>query len=438
MLYFFIGKLVLAVILVTSLESRSVWAEEIAYRELSLKQALTNTEQNNTLLLQYPYQQAQAQAMAQQAEITPQPELALEAENIFGSGSYSSLDRAEYTLSLSQNIELGDKANKRLMLAQASGDYEQAEYVLTRLDVLAETSRRYYQLLQLQSMQQLLGERLKLEQQALATLKRRARAGVVTQADVAKMDLRQAQTQSAQQRLASQYALQQLRLASMWQAEADFDQVSGDLLQLPELPKREQLLNALQQSPAIFQQQALLRLSDAQVNYAESEASSNLNLGVGFKHFKASDDNALTLSFSVPLAFQNKNAGRIKAAKAQQQLSVLQQQQQRQQLTLQLLEYQMHIQHAAAAVQMINEALLPKAQKLSVSIQAGFKKGRYTVLQWIDAEAELFALQQQRLSFSHSIYLYLLEIERITGQAMSAPSALRETRSATNLHGEKS
>lgn len=418
MFYRSIGRPLLTAVLAYTVGIASVWANDNSHKTLTLQQAILYTEKNNALLRQYPYQQMQAQAMAEQAKITPLPELELEAENILGSGNYQSLDSAVYTLTLSKNIELGGKANSRLTLAQASGDYEQAEFALTRLDVLAETSRRFYQLLKTQAMQRLLEKRLQQEQQALATLKKRASAGVVRPADVDKLALRQAQTQSWQQRLDLNYELQKLRLSSMWQAEARFDNASGELLTIPVLPQRQQVIHALQKSPAILQQQALLRLADAQVSRAESIAKSDVNVGLGLRHIETTADNTLTLSFSMPLAFKNPNAGRIQAAKAQQQLNQWQQQQQMQQLTLQLLEYQMQLTGFASELQTINEKLLPRAQSLLDSIQQGFKKGRYSVLQWTDAEAERFTLEQQRITLSHRIYLYLLEIERITGQSV--------------------
>ena len=396
---------------------------ENASPSLNLQQALNKTQANNSLLLQYPYQQLQAQALAEQASIKPLPVLSLEAENLLGSGEYQSLDSAEFTLTLSQNIELGGKADKRLALAQASGQYEDAEYALTRLDVLAETSRRYYRLLKSQALQELLEQRLQQETQALNTLRRRARAGVVTSADVAKLDLRQAQTRAWKKRLTTRYGLNKLRLASMWQAEATFASVAGDLQTLPSIPSREQVLVALNNSPKILQQQALLRLADARVANAQVMASSDLSIAVGIRQMQATSDQAFTLSFSMPLAFSNPNAGRIKAAQAQQKLSQLQQQQQQQQLRLQLLEFQLQIQLYADDITTIDEELLPRAQSLLKKTQAGFNKGRYSVLQWTDAEAELFAVQQQRLELSHNIYLYLLEIERITGQPLSHKAA---------------
>ena len=60
-----------------------------------------------------------ARALVDQARLRPNPEIAFEAENIAGSGAFSGLQATEYTLSLSQRLELGGKRGARVRAAQA-------------------------------------------------------------------------------------------------------------------------------------------------------------------------------------------------------------------------------------------------------------------------------------------------------------------------------
>jgi len=62
-----------------------------------------------------------ARALVDQARLRPNPEIAFEAENIAGSGAFSGLQATEYTLSLSQRLELGGKRGARVRAAQAEG-----------------------------------------------------------------------------------------------------------------------------------------------------------------------------------------------------------------------------------------------------------------------------------------------------------------------------
>ena len=49
-----------------------------------------------------------------------------------------------------------------------------------------------------------------------------------------------------------------------------------------------------------------------------------------------------------------------------------------------------------------------------------FKRGKLSVLQWLDAQAEIYALQKAKIEKTHLMYLQLLELERITGQALTS------------------
>lgn len=418
-------SLMLGILLLTTFYWQSALASTAsadASGALTLKQALQQTLSSNAALQLYPYQHQQALALAEQASIKPLPTLALELENIAGNGHYSALDNAEMTLTLSQNIELGNKRDNRITYANASAQQQHMEFEITRLDVLAETSRRYYSLLQMQSLQTLLQERLAQEGKALQLARRRARAGALGEAEVAKIALRAAITQQQINQLQAQQQQWRLRLSSMWQREPDFDQVSGVITNLPEIPDREQVLAALKGSPLLMQQQAQLRLADAQLLVAQSLASSNLNIGIGIRHFEGSGDQALNASISMPLAFSNPNQGRINAAQTGKEKLQRQQQLQLQQLRLQLIDMQLKMQQWAEAIIAIENQLLPQAQRLQTATFTGFSKGRYSVLQWLDAQGDVFALQQQHIEKSAQVYLTLLELERITGQALHSPN----------------
>ena len=60
-----------------------------------------------------------ARALVGQARLRPNPEVSLEVENIAGSGAFSGLSATEYTLSIGQRLELGDKRGTRVRAAQA-------------------------------------------------------------------------------------------------------------------------------------------------------------------------------------------------------------------------------------------------------------------------------------------------------------------------------
>lgn len=390
-----------------------------ARENIDLAWALQQTLANNEELATYPLKQARAEALRLQAGLRPTPTLELTVENAFGSGEYSSLDSAETTLTLSQTIELGDKRQQRVQLANASILRQESEYELARLDVLAETSRRYYRLLAIQQRQHVNAQRINDEQQALATIRSRARAGAIGQADVAKMDLRLARSLATQQQLVEENSIAKLRLAAMWQAEADFQHALGNINKLPRLPVSATVVGAIEETPAFLNQLALQRLMDAQLQLATANGSTDLNLGIGVRNLEASNDQAVVMSFSMPLAFKNPNRGRIKAARANIDLSQASIDTSRRRLTLALLEIQQRINGYQRRAEFLQSQVLPKAEILLSDTERGYQQGRYSVLQWTDAQGELFSLQRELIEIHSQVFLQLLELERITGQAMT-------------------
>lgn len=394
-----------------------------ARESINLAWALQQTLANNLELATYPMQRARAEALKLQAGVRPVPVLALAIENALGSGEFNQLDSSETTLTLSQTIELGAKRQQRVEVANAGIIRQETEYELSRLDVLAETSRRYYQLLAIQARQKVIERRIVDERQALKTIRDRAGAGAIDQADVAKMDLRLARSLAAQQQQLELHRLAKTRLAAMWQAEADFNKVSGNLDQLPTLASSLSIVEVVNQAPAVMRQLALQRLADAQLQLSAANGAANLSVGLGIRQLEASNDQALTLSFSMPLAFKNPNRGRIAAARANLQLNQAQADLNRRNLTLSLLELHQQLGSYKSRAEFLQQRVLPKAKTLLTATRVGYRQGRYGVLQWADAQAELFSLRLELIDIHHQAYLQLLELERISGHVMTGGNA---------------
>ena len=394
-------------------------ASAISQDSLNLAKSLQLSLSHNPELQLYPFERRAAEALQLQAGLRPIPTAALTVENALGSGSYSSLDASETTLSLSQVIELGDKRDSRFAVAQARQNQQSIEYELTRLDVLAETSRRYFQLLTLQAQRSINAKRLAEDRKALEVISKRTSAGAAAAADASKLDLRVARSAAREEQLDNELALSRIRLAAMWQGEPDFGSVAGDLTAIPGLPTLSQLQASIEKAPRLEQQLALERLADTRVQLAQANGRTDLTLGMGLRHLEASNDQALVFSVAMPLSFKNPNRGRIKAAHADQQRNARESELVRQTLRLELTQIHRRLLNNRARAVQVREELLPRSRKLIKDTQRGYQMGQYTVLQWTDAQAERFALERELIGLYSTIHLQLLELERITGEPLA-------------------
>lgn len=390
---------------------------------IDLNWALQQTLQKNAALKTYPYHLRISDAEILQAGQRPLPTLGLNIENVLGGGEYSDTEQSEFTLTLGQTLELGGKRDSRIAVATAAMQQQQSEYELTRLDVLAETSRRYYQLLRIQLLQHWIKKRSQSEQQALSVIQQRARAGAAKQADVSKMQLRLSRSKAQAAQLKGQLILAKAELTAMWLESPSFATASGNLISSPTIPDttriRESVADLVSKSPLFIRQQALQRLSDAEVQLARANGRVNLDVGVGIRHLEESGDQALVFDLSMPIPISNPNRGRIAAAEANRELSFEQTEMARSQIQLSLLAIQQTLSNHHQYAGLITNELLPQARQLLADVENGYRKGRYTVLQWVDAQAELFALERELIETHTLMYQQLLELERITGQTFS-------------------
>ena len=80
---------------------------------LTLNQAITRALSNNPEIASFAFEINKAQGRIIQAGLMSNPDLSLEIENIAGTGDFRNFKSAEGTLLISQEIQLGNKRDKR-------------------------------------------------------------------------------------------------------------------------------------------------------------------------------------------------------------------------------------------------------------------------------------------------------------------------------------
>ena len=411
-----LSRATLLLIFIFGISSNSfVSAESNKEAPLTLKQALQKTLSSNPELNLYPLYLRKSEAELQQADTYPVPEGEIE------------ISKEETSLTLSQSFELGNKRQNRIGYSDAKQQQLQAQFAITKLNTMAETSRRFYHLLALQKQNDVLLTRIRQEKNALRVVTKRANAGAVTQADVSSMALRLARSKNTLEQLAFSIDDAKSYLALMWLGQGTaINNISGNLSKLPTLPNEKQLAelikNGLEQLPDYQLQVALLSLSESQLRLAKSNSRANFNIGLGIAHNNDTDDQSLIFTASMPLNFLaingNPNRGRINSAQAQQEVSFEQVEFKRQELKLALSRIQNHLNKNIQLANRINSELLPLSVEVLRSTQKAYRQGRYQVSRWIDAQNQVFNLEQDLINSHVRIFNQILELERTLGQSI--------------------
>lgn len=401
-----------------------------AQASLTLADALARALRDSPELRAYPYQRRAAEAEKLQAGLRPNPELGATLENFAGTGNLSGTKSLETTLELSQLIELGDKRTRRVDAAQAAVSGVGADYDIARLDVLAETTRRYIDMAQSQAALDVSHEAAALASQTAEAVERRIQAGAASTAERNRAVVAKLRANLDVQRDEGELDARRIALAAQWgQIGADFTTVAGALGELPPLDDFSRFADRLQTSPDLERLTAERRLREAELQLAQAQAVPDLTVGGGIRRLNSGAevggsgaDYGLLVSLNLPLPFSNRNQGEIAAARerlgasdAEREAALL-----RSRTVLYGL-YREAVQTRRQVETLRNEAL-PQAEQALKLTQLGFANGRYSFLELADVQRQLLELREAVIAASADAHRLDAEIERLTGLPIVAPA----------------
>ena len=151
---------------------------------LTLDQAIVNVLEHNPLLKAADFEANAAATRIRAAQLSPAFHTSIEFENFAGTGVYSGVDALESTLSLSKVLELGDKAKIRGELANNKAMLLHNEQDAKRLDILAETAKRFIHVVTDQQRLIIAKDSLALAKGTQKVVQQRIKAGKTSNAEL--------------------------------------------------------------------------------------------------------------------------------------------------------------------------------------------------------------------------------------------------------------
>lgn len=400
----------------------SAWTAESAstQAELTLADALRAASNNNPALRGAPFELQALEGRREQASARPNPELELEFENFAGSGEMSGTDALESTLALSQLIELGGRRDARIALATSEYDLLRAEQDMRRLDLQAEVARRFLNVVADQERLDLARRTAELATEVHAGVQKRVDAARSPVAEASRADI--ARIRAGLDVTDAERSLESARnaLAATWGASTpDFSVARADLKRFPTVTKFDGLVAQLAENPDQLRFLSEQRLREAELRLAQATKSPGFTVGAGVRRFEESGDNAFVLSFSIPLAIANRNAGAI--AESQARIAALPYQREAALLEVRtrLFSLYQELQQARTEATALDTELVPLAREALGQTRTGFDRGRFSYLEVADAQRELLELELTRIEAATSFHLLLIEIERLTRQPLT-------------------
>jgi cobalt-zinc-cadmium efflux system outer membrane protein len=384
-----------------------------------LRSAIQQGLEKHPELAGFVYQLRAEDARITEAQLTPQPELDFLLEDAGGTGVRSGLNTAQATLSLSQVIELGGKAAGRTAVAEATRSRVQTEQAARQLDVIAEIGRRFIQTLGQQAQLDLARAGLAINERMREAVSRRVRAAKSPEAELERAD-----AALARAKLDLEHAEHQLLSSRRWLAAAigehqtSFGDAAGDLLALPEVASFDVLAGKLEKAPDFLRFADESRLRDAELRLAEMRRQADVRASLGVRRYEDQGDFAIVAGINVPLFSGRRAQPQIDAARAararvdrQRDAALLKAQ-------AQLFDIYQELAHARIEATALREQILPHLTRALEKTEYAYDRGRYSYLEWTDAQRELLETRRRLIEASVEFHTFRIEIERLTGESV--------------------
>jgi cobalt-zinc-cadmium efflux system outer membrane protein len=364
------------------------------------------------------------EARGDAAALRPPLTLGVELENALGSGSSRGFDAAELTVTLAGVLERGGKLDARRVLAQANLDALAPQRETARLDLMAEVARRYLGVTEARAQRAIAETDIEQRRRAVAAARLRLQAGASPESVLMTAQAMLAQAEVDRDRAVQMDRSARVALAALWrEREPGFDVVSGDPMRLPELQDFDVLADTLQRTPELAVLAGERRVREAQLQLARTQARPDLSWQAGVRNSRDSGDTSLVAGFSLPLGGVSRAAPEIRAAEAELALNGVEREARALQLYATLAEAHGRYLTSRLEVTRMARDVLPQLQRAENAAGTAWRSGAISYMEWAQLQAMRIEARQRQLAAAIAAQTALIEIQRLTGQAMLAAAS---------------
>jgi len=349
---------------------------------------------------------AAATADVRTAAQRPNPLLTLGAGNLshdLGSGSLWN-KTFDHQVRVDQLLERGDKPALRQAVAQWQQRATRADAADALRQAKLAVAGAYFDLAAALSRRRELAAAVALNEESQRALERRAQAGDAAPLDATRFGLDATRGQADLSQAAADVRTMRVQLARLIGVD---DQVDA-LTPLPDYTaptlSLDDLADAIERRPDVVAARLRVSAAEQALALASAQRTRDIGMGVGLSHYPVSPTNmsgtgnTVSLSVSMPLFVQHAYEGEI--ARAQADLGTAQEQLRRVRTAAQaeLTRIRIDWQAATARYRLVNEQLVPSAERIAAGAELAYRRGASGVLDVLDARRSLRAALLERVT----------------------------------------
>jgi cobalt-zinc-cadmium efflux system outer membrane protein len=349
-----------------------------------------------------------ARASARQASFRLNPTVAVEVENLAGTGNYSVLEQPEVTVTYSQPIERGGKRAARMAYAARGVELAEAQSRLARLQIGQQVQRAFIDTQIADQLVWIAEQRLTTEKDLQTEALRRVRGYkdplFVETAASARVTAAELALDEARARAASARNL----LASYWGGSGAGLDVAKGIVKPP-------VSGDLAAVDAAVREAALARAS-AEVVVEQSRATPDYTVSGGARFLRETNDVALVAGVSFPLGRFDRNQGNIERAQAERRRLEAEAEADRLARLRRLVSLRAQAEAASQRADGLIEKVYPQAQKTLAQVREGYNRGGFRFSDIQAAADAIIEVQQQWVEAMTTWRDAQSEIDRLTGR----------------------
>lgn len=382
--------------------------------QLSIKRAIALALENNLELKSFRESLGIARGQLTGAKVFPtNPEL----EFIYFNANPSERTgrTSEYSLSLSQEFEIGGQRGHRTRAAQSTIDKTEAEVGRVQWMLVGDVREAFYQVLLQQERLDLANRVIALTEDLASLTEGRFSAGYAPEFEVnfAKLELQKALRERA--RVMNQLEVSKYRLNNLigrpW--EAEFTTV-GELGYQPleaevERLKADAVKNRRDLKSLKFEQQA----AESQINLARSLKIPNLKFSILYD--REFDKNTLGALFSFPIKLFNRNQGGVATSLASLRTAEAKYSFLKFLIEKEVASAYSEVLLASKEVQLLEEGMLGTAEQNMDLVQKAYQRGEVEIIEVITAQRNFVDIKTAYLEALYGFNVAVVNLEKILG-----------------------
>lgn len=392
---------------------------------ISLDQALALALAHNPRLKAQSWDVRVAQAGKTQAQLLPNPELAVEIEGIGGQGQRSGLDGAETTLTLAQPIQLGGKRHARTQVASYTRELAGWDLELLRVQINAQTHAAFAEVIAAQDREALAKQQVELSEDLLGTVRKRVQAGKDSPVEQSKAQITLSSSRIDLAQAKQALAVARIHLAALWAGKPMFTAVSQTEERIAKPPKRESLQASVASHPYVARWADEIAKAQAEKELARTAGVPDLSVLAGLKRHEEDHENTAVLGLAIPLPVFNRNQGTREQATYRLAKTHQLQQQALIDISAALSESHSKLASAYERITGLQEQILPAAETAFQGALTGYTQGKFGYLNVLDAQRTLFEVKKQYIEAQLNYHKARADLEQLIGRPLDSANATK-------------